>query len=637
MTAIDRIDRAFSAWWVGRLVPKLLVGALLAGLGMGTEVARAADGDPVSTMPGDGADFRTVRTAAATIGLDRVGRNVALPLVLGEEDVARYRAAFRLQAAGQFQAADKELARIKDGLLKGHVLAQRYLAPGVKPSGAELKEWMAAHADHPDAPTLYKMAAARLGKNAKGLKRPIEPGYLRGFSDGSGIEDEVGRWRVSERVSTKTLSPAERAQEKTLSTSFRRHLKTSKLKAAHDLLAGEKMRHLLDSVTYDEARLALANAYFIEAEDSKALELAQAAASRSGDQVPGAYWIAGLAAWRQGKIDVARRNFEALANSDGAAQSLVAAGAFWAGRANLAAKRFELVDYWFTIASSQPRTFYGILAQRMRGQTVRFEWDEAPFTDLDAQILTATGGGKRALGLIQVGQVDKAERELRKLYLTATPGVARALLAVASRTDMPGLSIRLGTLMSERDGRLHDGALYPLPEWTPEGGFAVDRALLFAFMRQESGFNPAAKSQAGARGLMQLMPATARFMGGKVDPQKLHEPAFNMALGQRYLAHLLKDDSVDGNIIMLAAAYNGGPGKAMKWERRSDHRDDPLLLLESIPSRETRAFIKRILANLWIYRARLGQPMPELDALAAGDWPIYKPLDGEATLVEARR
>jgi soluble lytic murein transglycosylase-like protein len=264
---------------------------------------------------------------------------------------------------------------------------------------------------------------------------------------------------------------------------------------------------------------------------------------------------------------------------------------------------------------------------------LRFEWDEPPFTDVDADILLSQNGGKRALGLIQAGEIDRAEREFRKLYtqsVQSTPGLSRAILSAAAQTDMPGLSVRLGTLVSERDGRLHDGALYPLPGWRPAGGFGVDRALMFAFIRQESSFNPKAKSPAGARGLMQIMPATARALGAKVEPQKLMEPSFNMALGQKYIRQLLEDPQIDGNIMLLAAAYNSGPGKAMKWERRADHRDDPLLLLESIPSRETRSFIKRILSNLWVYRARLGQPTPELDALASGDWPVYTPLDGAA-------
>jgi soluble lytic murein transglycosylase-like protein len=156
-------------------------------------------------------------------------------------------------------------------------------------------------------------------------------------------------------------------------------------------------------------------------------------------------------------------------------------------------------------------------------------------------------------------------------------------------------------------------------------------------MRQESAFNPSAKSKAGARGLMQLMPSTARLMGGRDGAKKaITDPAKNIELSQRYIEMLLKDPGIDGNLFLLAAAYNGGPGKAMRWERQSDHRDDPLLLLESIPSRETRAYIKRIMANLWMYRARLKQSNPELDQLASGEWPVYAAQDQRSTAQSSR-
>ena len=74
-------------------------------------------------------------------------------------------------------------------------------------------------------------------------------------------------------------------------------------------------------------------------------------------------------------------------------------------------------------------------------------------------------------------------------------------------------------------------------------------------------------------------------------------------------------------------AYNGGPGNLNKWRRKSDYQGDPLLFIESIPSRETRAFVERVLTNLWIYRFRLGQPAPSLDAIAAGAWPRYQAFD----------
>ncbi|MEQ9055057.1 MAG: lytic transglycosylase domain-containing protein, partial [Roseovarius confluentis] len=150
-------------------------------------------------------------------------------------------------------------------------------------------------------------------------------------------------------------------------------------------------------------------------------------------------------------------------------------------------------------------------------------------------------------------------------------------------------------------------------------------------IRQESGFNPRAKSWAGARGLMQLMPRTASFVArdrrlrlGKKGT--LYKPEYNLDLGQKYIEMLLKDGQIKGDLFLLAAAWNGGPGNLNKWRRTIKHLDDPLFFIEAIPSRETRIFIERVLTNLWIYRNRLGQPMPSLDAIAAGQWPVYIPL-----------
>ena len=109
---------------------------------------------------------------------------------------------------------------------------------------------------------------------------------------------------------------------------------------------------------------------------------------------------------------------------------------------------------------------------------------------------------------------------------------------------------------------------------------------------------------------------------------KLFDPALNLALGQKYLRYLIRHENVQGDMFLLAAAYNGGPGNLGKWRRRvSKLSTDPLMFIESIPARETRNFIERVLSNLWIYRERLGQPAPTLDAIAAGRRPIYKSLD----------
>jgi soluble lytic murein transglycosylase-like protein len=148
-------------------------------------------------------------------------------------------------------------------------------------------------------------------------------------------------------------------------------------------------------------------------------------------------------------------------------------------------------------------------------------------------------------------------------------------------------------------------------------------------------------STAGARGLMQLMPATAgymaktRFKGEKTET--LFDPEYNIALGQKYLAYLLEHETVQGDLFRLAAAYNGGPGNLAKWEKRSAKMDDPLVFIESIPATETRHFIQRVLANLWIYRLRIGQATPSLDAIAAGERPLYENMDGASRLAANAR
>ncbi|MBI5121625.1 MAG: lytic transglycosylase domain-containing protein [Rhodospirillales bacterium] len=613
MTWTDRIEQALPA-----IVRVIAVAAIFTA-----PVARSAE--VLQDAPPVAGNGQPVRTASVASELERLGRVTSLPRLLSAEDAARYDKAIAFQEKANWAAADKEMVKLADPLLKGWLLAERYLSSGYKPKVAEIRDWMARYADHPEAAQIYKLMGK--GKAAKSAKRPVMNGYLRGFSEGSGIGEEVGSWKVSEKKSDKPLSAKERALEKTWSSNFRKQLREGGVDSARKLLESPKAYQLLDDVTYDEARIALATGYFLRTRDEEALELAGQAAQRSGDEVPGAHWIAGLAAWRLDRIENARLHFETLANRENAQPGLMAAAAFWAGRANLALKRPEMVDYWFTIAASQPRSFYGLLSHRMRGLPIRFEDTNVLFTEDDAALLMNHAGARRALALIQLDETEEAEREFRKLYDGASPSLSKALLGAAKLADMPGLAIRLGGVLSDRDGRMHDSALYPVPPWKPEGGWRIDRALVYALMRQESAFNPTAKSKAGARGLMQLMPGTARLVGGRQEAKQVMNPEKNIELSQRYIEALLKDPGIDGNLFLLAAAYNGGPGKAMRWERQSDHRDDPLLLLESIPSRETRAYIKRIMANLWMYRARLRQPNPELDHLAAGEWPIYAGLD----------
>ncbi|GEQ98796.1 hypothetical protein JCM17844_24330 [Iodidimonas gelatinilytica] len=130
---------------------------------------------------------------------------------------------------------------------------------------------------------------------------------------------------------------------------------------------------------------------------------------------------------------------------------------------------------------------------------------------------------------------------------------------------------------------------------------------------------------------MQVMPETASYLTGdsslKWKRSRLYDPDFNMALGQRYIEHLADLSVVEGNLFMLAAAYNAGPGNLSRWRRKTDYRNDPLLFIESLPAQQTRNFIGNVISNLWLYRMQMGQPTPSLDAVASNAWPVYETLD----------
>ena len=124
------------------------------------------------------------------------------------------------------------------------------------------------------------------------------------------------------------------------------------------------------------------------------------------------------------------------------------------------------------------------------------------------------------------------------------------------------------------------------------------------------------------------MPGTAKALGYRT--KALHDPATNLAMGQTYLKRLLADPLVGGDLFMMAVAYNAGPGTLAKW-RAANTTDDALLFIESLPNQETRSFVQRVMANIWIYQQRLGQSTPTLDMVASGAWPRYQGQDETAT------
>lgn len=552
------------------------------------------------------------------------------PRILSEHDAELYREVFALQKKGLWRAADRRIRKIKDRVLMGHVLAQRYLHPtGYRSKFTELRDWLKEYADLPEARRIYKLAMRRKPARARAPRRPRDR-----FAEA--VDND---YDSSERDITPTRHVS--YYERRVRRHIRRNVTREYLTVSERYLDQHSVARRLGHAGVDRMRAIVAGGWFRHGDTKRAYALADAAARRSGRDAPRASWWAGLAAFRMGHYDDARRHFEAMADARLISPDTVAQGAFWAARAALRAGEMTRVGPLMARAAKFERTFYGRIAARIRAKGKVYHWQTPEMISRDLLAFTAMRAGRRVMALIQVGQEVRAEAELKTLRVGLSPSLLRTVAALADAADMPGTALRAGRVLRRATGERLDSALYPLPHWVPQGGYLIDRALLYALARQESGFNVKAVSHAGARGLLQLMPATARYMAGQSfrgrHRHKLYEPRLNLALGQKYVDYLLNGDVASGNLVLALAAYNGGPGNVARWQRDIKHDSDPLVFIETIPVRETRNFVKSVLQNLWAYRARLSQDDPSLDALASGRWPVYVGLDGAGLGVAEER
>jgi soluble lytic murein transglycosylase-like protein len=375
-----------------------------------------------------------------------------------------------------------------------------------------------------------------------------------------------------------------------------------------------------------EKALKAREAYF-GGDLKRGLRLAQAAGDR---------WIVGLASWRLKDYPTARQSFASLARDADAEAWLQSASWVWAARSALAMGDGEAAQGFLRSAARNGETFYGMLAARQLKLADQAVAEAAG--DRVAQLLLAAYAGPsgelaqfvatdprahRAAALAQIGRGADAIQELRA-------GMALARTA-QEREKWRALTMAMGTSLADRAvGPKAYDLDYPTPELAPKDGFTLDKALVYAIVRQESRFNPQAVSPVGAVGLMQLMPDAAVRAAGddslRRDRTPLLDGAYNLRLGQDYFAWLL-EKAVGHDLVRAVAAYNAGPSAVARTVQLLGGDADPLTLMESLPAQETRAYVQRVLAGYWTYRKMWGQASPTLDALASGDRTVDERLD----------
>ena len=586
--------------------PKALIAgaAIFAGTAAPGLHADAQEKAPKETKLSDQSAYAVPRTQPES------SDGLAFPQPLNPSDASLVRQIFALQAKGRIADAQSLTAQLSNRMLLGTILAQRYTGPYTKPTAAALEAWLKTYGDQPEAPAIAHVLSLRL----KGGKAPmppfVAPPFLAPPAQVESADLDMGPPDTG-------ISRQPGLDARVLGLAH-----DDKLSTAVAAIAGARIDPLYGAtLRADVARIAFANGHC-----RFAANLAKTAVEEAHGKLGLPGFVAGLTAWEDNDPSTAFDDFSAAAAAPQASPDLKAAAGFWAARAALRQNKQLLYLKWMRAAAGSGSGFYAMLAGRMLGDTGGTDLSHQMLGLADVEAVASYPAGERAFALLQVGRSDLAENELRTLYarVAKDPGISRAVMLVAWKAGMATLASQIAAL---QPGHPPGGVVIPPLSLFPAHGVHVDPALLYALVRVESNFNPHAVSGAGARGLLQLMPATAAFMSKlgaapvKHGPAALTDPQYNLEMGQRYLGYLAAQSGIDGDLIRILASYNAGPSATAEWANASVAAHDPLLYIEMIPNRETRDFVFSVLRYAWAYAAQMNLPNPSLAALADGEFP----------------
>ncbi|MBA3519124.1 MAG: transglycosylase SLT domain-containing protein [Rhizobiales bacterium] len=304
-----------------------------------------------------------------------------------------------------------------------------------------------------------------------------------------------------------------------------------------------------------------------------------------------------------------------------------ARASYWLGRTYEAKDEDAAARLAYGEAARFGGAFYGQLAREKLGfVTTGVERMPAP-SALDRLRFAERDGVKAIRLLASAGYEERAFPFFRALAETIeAPGEIALLTGLARRIGQQNAGITAATIAEQRGLRVASlpAPFIGVPPRLKLPG-EVDRALVYAVVRQESAFNAQATSHVGARGLMQLMPATAKATARNArlpfSVQRLtSDPHYNATLGAHYLDELL--DRLDSSYVLTFVGYNAGPGRALQWiKSNGDPRGgavDPVDWIERIPFDETRNYVQKVMENLQVYRSRIGYPLSLSEDLVRG-------------------
>ena len=543
--------------------------------------------------------------------------------LLSSKDIKIYKKIFEIQKlpiknkqSKEWKKVDDLIERLNNKILLGNVYAEKFLHPtGWRSSYSDLKQWLDKYNDHPDATRITRIALKRKPNNFKSPKKPT-PGFLNGY----------GTFKANV---LKPRFPIDNDKYKRFAYSssikFRRAINKRNTSYAENLLNSKKVKKFLTKNELSQLRAELSHALFIFEKDYKSIRQARLSVSLAETPNPLALWAGGLASWRIKDIKLSKYFFNKLSEIQGP-EGITAGGGYWSARISYLLGNAKEANYFLKKAATKERTFYGSLAMASLGYKYKPNFDLPKYDHNLINKILKHRGGVRALALIEVDEFYKAAREFRKIIPKFDVKDYPQLLSFTSKNNMPGLTFRLAAILRNDHNKILLGGLYPVPSWNVHTSDLKDKALLYAIARQESGFNPRARSSSKAMGILQIIPSTAAFIMKNREYRLrrsknhlLYNPPHNISIGSKYIRFLFSLPIVNNDLMWMLASYNAGPGNFKKWiKNRQNKYNDNLLMLESLPARETRNYIKLVLTNLWVYKSRFNQDNTILQSMASG-------------------
>lgn len=536
-----------------------------------------------------------------------------VPELLSQAERQWYRTLFAALDAKDWPRVEAMFAEKPDGPLHAVARAEYFLdAASPKAELPAIERWLAQGAHLPQAAQVANL----------GLKR--------GLAAVPGLPSEQ-RLVAQPGITRRTLPrPVEDGtMPETVKAAILERIKADDPDGARLLLDGVDAG--LSSEARAEWRQRVAWSYYIENQDAAALALAETVRDGgAGAWVGEGDWTAGLAAWRLGDCAGAAEAFQRTAHSAHNPE-LTAAGYFWASRANVRCRQPEKAAEQLRGAARLDETLYGMLAREALGQELPGGKRTPDFDLADWQRLRDQPNVRTAVALAEIGRDALADEVLRHEAKIGPPGEYDALSRLARELGLPSTQLWMAA-NAPHGARAEPALRFPAPRWQPADGWKVDPALAFAHTLQESRFQAAAVSPAGARGLMQIMPAAAKDHSGTLgysgSPSELNRPEVNLAFGQRHLAMLRDSRATGGLLPKIMAAYNAGLTPIARWNGEIRDQGDPLLYMESIPYWETRGYVAIVMRNYWMYERQAGGASESRKALAQGMWPTFPELAG---------